>query len=624
MRMLDTIDGPAALKGLTAEELDTLAQEIREELVATVARTGGHLSPNLGTVEITLALHSVLDSPRDKIVWDTGHQAYPHKLVTGRIDRFTTIRQLDGLSGFLARDESEHDAFGAGHASTAISAALGMAVARDLQGDDYTVAAVLGDGALTGGLAYEGLNNAGHLGTALIVVLNDNGMSIAPNVGAISRILTRIRTDRRYIEAKEEVWKGLERIPLGEQMLHAAKRAKKSMKDLMLFTMFWEELGFTYLGPIDGHDIPTLQETLRAAAQLKRPVLLHAVTAKGKGWHPAEADNEKYHGISAVGAKKPATPAYGAVFAETLTTLAEGDPRIVAITAGMPSGTNLVSFGERFPARLFDVGIAESHAVTFAAGLATQGIKPVCAIYSTFLQRAFDQIIHDVCIQDLDVTFVVPNGGLVGDDGRTHQGAFDLSYLRMIPNMTVMAPKDENELRHMVATAVAHPGPSAVRYPRGAGLGVGMDPTLTLLPIGQAETLRRGDDLAIVAIGSMVMPAVAAAERLAAQGVSATVVNARFAKPLDETLLRDLATRFDSILTVEENAVAGGFGSAVSEALDRLGLGHVIVHRLGLPDLFIDHGPQSTMRDRLNLSADGIVRETHTRYGRLFSHAATA
>ena len=623
-RILDRIDGPFDLKRLDDKDLLVLAREIREELVSTVSQTGGHLSPNLGTVELTLALHTVFDSPRDKIVWDVGHQAYPHKLVTGRRDRFSTIRQFGGLSGFLSRDESEHDAFGAGHASTSISAALGMAVARDLRGDDYAVVAVIGDGALTGGLAYEGLNNAGHLESPLIVVLNDNGMSIAPNVGAISRVLTRVRTDRRYLGAKEEVWKGLEHVPLGGRMREAAKRAKKSMKDFLLFTMFWEEMGFTYLGPIDGHDLPVIQETLRAARSLARPVMMHVVTAKGKGWDPAEEDNEKYHGISAVAAKKPTAPAYGAVFADTLIALAGSDPRIVAITAGMPSGTNLNRFGKSFPNRLFDVGIAEAHAVTFAAGLATQGMKPVCAIYSTFLQRAYDQIIHDVCVQNLDVTFAVANGGLVGDDGRTHQGAFDVSYLRCIPNMIVMAPKDEDELRHMIATAVAHDGPAAVRYPRGAGLGVDISGTPTPLPLGVAEILRAGDDILLLALGSTVYPAVAAADLLASRGIRATVVNMRFVKPIDRRLLRELASRFDCVLTVEENAVAGGFGSAVSEALDDLGASQIAVHRLGIPDRFIDHGTQSTVRDLLNLSAEGLVREVRQHFGHLFATVATA
>jgi len=383
-------------------------------------------------------------------------------------------------------------------------------------------------------------------------------------------------------------------------------------------------MGFTYLGPIDGHDIEAVQETLRAANSLSRPVLLHVVTAKGKGWNPAEEDNEKYHGISAVGAKKPAAPAYGAVFAETLCTLAESDPRIVAITAAMPSGTNLTKFGARFSDRFFDVGIAESHAVTFAAGLATQGLKPVCAIYSTFLQRAYDQIIHDVCAQNLDVTFAVANAGLVGDDGRTHQGAFDVSYLRCVPNIVVMAPKDENELRRMIVTAVAHDGPAAVRYPRGAGLGVEPDGALTPVPIGVAEVLRKGNDVAILALGATVYPALAAAEQLAARHVEATVVNARFIKPLDEALLRDLGSRFAALLTIEENVVAGGFGSAVAEALDRLGLGHVAVHRVGIPDQFIDHGSQATMRDALNLSADGIVREVREHWAHLFAAAAMA
>ena len=608
-RILDTIDGPSDLKRLDDDALSTLAREIRDELAATIGRVGGHLSPNLGTVELTLALHSVFDSPRDKLVWDVGHQAYPHKMVTGRRDRLDTIRQAGGLAGFLAREESEHDAFGAGHASTSISAALGMAVARDLHGDDHAVVAVIGDGALTGGLAYEGLNNAGHLGTRIIVVLNDNGMSISPNVGAISRILTRFRTHPRYLEAKEEVWRGLERLPLGEQMQRAAQRAKRSVKDFLLFTMFWEEMGFTYLGPVDGHDIQTLQTSLRAAHSLGKPALLHVVTTKGKGWDPAETDNQKWHGISAAGARKPTAPAYGAVFADTLIQLAEADARVVAITAAMASGTNLARFGDRFPERFFDVGIAEAHAVTFAAGLATQGIKPVCAIYSTFLQRAYDQIIHDVCAQNLDVTFAVANGGLVGEDGRTHQGAYDVSYLRCVPNMVVMAPKDENELRQMVATAIAHPGPAAVRYPRGAGVGVPLDTSIETLAIGRAERVRDGDDVAILALGSMVSPALAAAEQLAAQGVQATVINARFVKPLDEELLQSLAARFDTLLTVEENAIAGGFGSAVSEALDRLGLGHIAVHRMGIPDAFVEHASQSKQRSDVYLSSESIVRE---------------
>ncbi|HVC80129.1 MAG TPA: 1-deoxy-D-xylulose-5-phosphate synthase [Chloroflexota bacterium] len=612
-RLLDTIHQPSDLHGLDLAQLNQIARETREELVSSVSRTGGHLSSNLGTIELAIALHSVFDSPRDKIVWDTGHQAYPHKILTGRLKRLDSIRQQDGISGFLMRMESEHDQFGAGHASTAISAAVGMAVARDLRHDDNAVVAILGDGALTGGLAYEGINNAGQLQTPFIVVLNDNAMSISPNVGAVAHILERVRTDPRYNAAKGEVEHLLTRMPMGHTALGAAKRIKRSVKDFMLFNVFWEELGFIYLGPVDGHDIGRLQQVFRRARGVRGPVLVHIYTTKGKGYDPAEADNYKFHSVSPPGGGKPAAPNYETVFGQTLLSIAERDSSVVAITAGMCGGTGLTGFAERFPDRFFDVGIAEAHAVTFAAGLATQGIKPVAAIYSTFLQRAYDQIIHDVCAQNLHVVFALDRAGLVGNDGRTHQGVFDLSYLRSIPHMVLMAPKDENELRHMLFTAINHDGPVAIRYPRGAGQGVPLDEPLHAIPLGKAEIVREGTDGAIVAIGSIVNTCLEAAEILAGEGLQLTVVNARFVKPLDEPVLGDLARRFNQLITVEENATAGGFGSAVSEALERLGHPRVAIHRLGVPDRFIDHATQNQQRHALQLDAHGIAQEARVR-----------
>jgi 1-deoxy-D-xylulose-5-phosphate synthase len=611
-RLLDSVNHPRDLRGFDAAQLTQVAQELREELIASVKQSGGHLSSNLGSVELTVALHSVFDSPRDKIVWDTGHQAYPHKMLTGRRHLMHTIRQEGGISGFLMREESEHDQFGAGHASTAVSAAVGMAVARDLRLEDHSVVAILGDGALTGGLAYEAINNAGQLKTPLVVVLNDNAMSISPNVGAVARMLERVRTDPRYSAAKGEVENILHRVPMGTTALGAAKRVKKSVKELILFNMFWEELGFTYLGPVDGHDMSRLLEVLRRAKSVRGPVLVHLLTTKGKGYDPAEADNEKLHSVSPPGSVKASAPAYDAVFGKTLAAIAEGDRRVVAITAGMCGGTGLVEFSKRFPDRFFDVGIAEEHAITFAAGLATQGIRPVAAIYSTFLQRAFDQVIHDVCIQNLHVVFALDRAGVVGNDGRTHQGVFDLSYLRAIPNMVIMAPKDEGELRHMIFTAVEHNGPVAVRYPRGAGFGASLTEPLRAIPIGISETLRSGSDVAIVAIGATVMPAIEAADLLEDQAISATVVNARFAKPLDENTLRDLAKEFTHIFTVEENVLIGGFGSGVLEYFERAGIGGVSVHRLGIPDRFIDHATQAEQRRELRIDATGIAEQVRT------------
>jgi len=612
-RLLDTIDHPRDVHTLDADQLAQLARELREALVASVSQTGGHLSSNLGTVELTIALHSVFDSPHDKIVWDTGHQAYGHKMLTGRLKQLGTIRQQNGISGFLMRQESEHDQFGAGHASTSISAAVGMAVARDLRHEDHAVIAILGDGALTRWVGLRAINNAGQLQTPLIVVLNDNAMSISPNVGAIARMLERVRTHPRYNAAKGDVESLLHRMPLGDTALEAAKRFKKSVKEMVLVNMFWEELGFTYLGPIDGHDIPRLQEALRHARQVRGPVLVHLLSTKGKGYDPAEADNEKLHSISPSGSKKALAPNYDAVFGDTLVSIAEHDPKVVAITAGMCGGTGLTPFSKRFPERFFDVGIAEAHAVTFAAGLATQGIRPVVAIYSTFLQRAYDQIIHDVCAQNLHVVFAIDRAGLVGNDGRTHQGLFDIGYLRLIPQMVLMAPKDENELRHMLYTALLHDGPIALRYPRGAGYGVKMDEPLSPIPIGKGEILRHGNDAALLALGSTVMPCMEAAAQLASHGIETTVVNARFAKPLDEEILTELARQFTQVFTVEEHVLAGGFGSAVAEALEHIGMPHVAVHRLGVPDRFIDHATQSQQRDALGLDATAIAEAVRVR-----------
>jgi 1-deoxy-D-xylulose-5-phosphate synthase len=613
MSILSSIAGPDDLKGRSVAELRNLAAEIRAELIATITQTGGHLGANLGTVELTIALHAVFDSPHDLLVWDVGHQAYVHKLLTGRRDRFATIRQEGGISGFLSRDESEHDTFGAGHASTAISAALGMAVAQQYKpaGERHRTVAIVGDGALTGGMAFEGLNNAGSLQIPLIVVLNDNEMSIAPNVGALSKYLDRVRTEPRYRRAKSEISAMMERLPQGEFLVELGKRWKDSFKEFVYHSMIWEELGFTYVGPVDGHDIRATVDALRGACKVDGPVFVHVVTQKGRGYDPASLDRERSHAVSAVAAPKkdgaPAPPPrYQDVFAETLIELGKSDERIVGITAAMPSGTSLGKFQQAYPDRFFDVGIAEQHAVTFAAGLATQGMRPVCAIYSTFLQRAYDQIVHDVCIQRLPVVFAMDRAGFAGDDGRTHHGVFDLSYLGCLPNMVIMAPKNENELRHMIRTAIEYEGgPIAVRYPRGAGVGCDCSEPLRALPIGRAETLRVGGRVALVGIGSMVYPVLGAADLLMNEGIEATVINARYAKPLDETLLLDLARTHEAIVTVEENVVRGGFGSAVVDLFAGHDL-HVPVRTLGVPDRFFDQASQVRLREMAGLAPKQI------------------
>ena len=614
-RLLDSINSPQELKKLAPELLPQLAQEIREKIIATVSKTGGHLAPSLGTVELTIALHYVFDCPKDKIVWDVGHQAYAHKLLTGRRDRFETLRQFGGLSGFPKRNESPYDAFDTGHSSTSISAALGLAAARCQKKESSKVIAVIGDGALTAGLAFEGLNNAGDLNKDLIVILNDNGMSIAPNVGAMSSFFSRQFTRPTMVFLKKQVENLLGSLPaIGDDLLTFAKRSQDSLKAFFTPGMLFEALKFTYLGPVKGHRLDHLIETLQNVKNLKGPILVHVLTTKGKGYEPAESDPTGFHGLGRFDpdtgeAKKSVgeVPSYTQVFGDTLVRLAQDDPKIVAITAAMPDGTGLVDFHKDFPNRFYDVGICEQHAITFAAGLALGGMRPVAAIYSTFMQRAYDQVLHDVCLQNLPVVLALDRGGMVGEDGETHQGLFDLSFLRHLPNLTLMAPKDENELRDMLYTAVAHPGPIALRYPRGKGVGVAFSSTLQKVPIGQAEVLREGEDLLILALGASVYPALAAAEKLEAHGFSATVVNARFVKPLDENLILTLAAKHGRVLTVEENVLAGGFGSAVLELLADRGLA-VAVKRLGIPDIFVEHGAPAILRQKYGLDADGILQ----------------
>jgi 1-deoxy-D-xylulose-5-phosphate synthase len=611
-KILDGIDNPADLKQLTYPELEQLASEIRQELVSVVSANGGHLASNLGVVELTLALHRVFDAPRDKIIWDVGHQSYAHKLVTGRRKEFTSLRQYGGLSGFTSREESEYDAFGAGHASTSVSAALGIAVARDFGGEDYNVVTVIGDGAITGGMALEGLNQTGHIGTRLIVVLNDNGMSISPTVGAAARLLDRIRFDHRYRVSKEKSQKLLNHLPLGKQVWRVGLQIESWLKDISRPTRFWENFGFSYIGPVDGHDFKRLEIALkRARDYTSSPIVVHVITTKGNGYLPAEGDSVYFHGISGTNgnANKKSIPTYSNIFAQTMLKLARENPKLVVITPAMPEGNSLSIVQEEFPKRVFDVGICEQHAVTFAAGLATQGYLPVLAIYSTFLQRSFDQIIHDVCLQELPVVFAIDRGGIVGDDGKTHQGTFDLSYLSLIPNIIVAAPKDENELQHMLYTAVKSGKIMAVRYPRGPGLGVKMDTGFKELPIGKSEILRQGNDVAIMAIGSMVAPAMEAAEILALQGIEATVVNARFVKPVDTEMIVDLAMRIKRIVTVEENTLAGGFGSYVNDAIKQADISDVIIRNIGVPDVFIEHGGQAFLRSKYGLDAQGIVKK---------------
>ena len=613
--ILDKIESPADLRGLSLKELNQLATELREEIIATCAANGGHLAPSLGVVELTIALHRVFVSPQDKIVWDVGHQAYAHKLLTGRRERFRTLRTLDGISGFPKRAESPHDAFDAGHASTSISAALGLAVGRDLKHAGNKVIAVIGDGSMTGGLAYEGLNNAGHLNKDLVVILNDNEMSIAENVGALSTLLSRTITSEFVHRFKKDMESFLEGLDgFGKGMLKFAKRAEESMKGFFTPGMLFEAFGFEYIGPIDGHNIELLLETLENVKRFDDAVLIHVLTKKGKGYRPAEEKPSLFHGVGpfdiATGKVlkgKGGAASYTGVFGEAMKKIAAEDDRVVALTAAMPDGTGLTSFSREFPTRFFDVGIAEQHGVTFAAGMAAEGYRPVFAIYSSFLQRAFDQVFHDVCLQNLPVVFAIDRAGVVGSDGPTHHGVFDLSYLRLLPNMTLMAPKDENELQHMLLTAIEHDGPAALRYPRGSGLGVPLDQTFKSLPLGKAEVMRAGKDGVILAIGSMVYPACDAANILAVEGTDLAVVNARFIKPLDRELILSLARGMGRIFTVEENALMGGFGSAVLELLEEEGVQGTEVVRFGYPDEFIEQGEQPELRKMYGLDSEGIA-----------------
>jgi len=611
--IIERIHSVYDLRELPEEELPDLASEIREEIIDVVSKTGGHLAPSLGVVDLTIALHYAFDTPNDRIVWDVGHQAYAHKILTGRRPRFSTLRQHGGISGFPKREESLFDHFDVGHASTSISAALGMIAARDIKDEDYRVIAVIGDGSISAGLAFEGLNQAGHLKKNLVVILNDNEMSISPNVGALSSYLSRLMTGNFYTRLRKETKHFLQGIPrVGESMFNLAKKAEDSIKGLMVPGMLFEDLGFQYIGPIDGHNIHHLLATFQNIKNYTWPVLVHVITKKGKGCDFAECDPSQYHGTppferetGKVG-RKSQVLSYTEVFGQTMIKLATDNGRIVAISAAMSDGTGLDKFAAQFPDRFFDVGIAESHGITFACGLAVEGLHPVAAIYSTFTQRAYDQVVHDLCLQNLPVTLALDRAGLVGEDGPTHHGAFDIAYLRHVPNMVVMAPKDENELQHMIKTAVEHLGPTAVRYPRGTGYGVPMDQELKKLEIGKAELLMDGTDVAIIAIGSMVYPSLAAAKRLAMDGITAAVVNARFVKPLDAELILALAKKTCRVVTAEEHSLLGGFGSAVLECLDASLTTGVKTLRIGLPDKYIEHGSQSVLRHKYGLDADGI------------------
>ncbi len=612
--ILDQIKTPEDIRDFDIPHLAQLAKELREYIISTVAKTGGHLAPSLGVIELTIVLHYIFNTPKDKIIWDVGHQTYAHKILTGRKDRFPTLRQHKGLSGFPKISESEYDAYGAGHASTAISAAFGMACARDIQGKDHKVIAVVGDGALTGGLAFEGLNNAGASGRDFIVVLNDNSMSISPNVGAISKYLTGVISNPIYNRIKNEVWELTGKFDnMGPVIRKMVQRLQESAKAFITPGIIFEKLGFRYFGPVDGHNLSSLIHLFREVKKFRGPILVHLQTKKGKGFTPAEENAPVYHGLGKFDPltgeilKKSDIPSYTKVFGDAIVELAKKDERVVAITAAMQIGAGLNRFAEELPERFFDVGIAEEHAVTFAAGLATQGVKPVCAIYSSFLQRAYDMVLHDVALQGLPVVFALDRAGIVGDDGPTHHGVYDIAYLRTIPNMTIMAPKDENELRHMLLTAVNYnQGPIALRYPRGLGEGVALDETLHEIPIGKSEVVRRGKDAAIIAVGPFVYRALEAAEMLREnEGVDVTVVNARFIKPVDEDMLRNLSQHHRLIVTIEDGTLKGGFGSETVEFMAANNL-QVELVSLGIPDEFVEQGDPKKLYQQLGLTAEGI------------------
>jgi 1-deoxy-D-xylulose-5-phosphate synthase len=616
--LLNRINNPSDLKKLSVEQLDTLASEIRTRIIQTVSQTGGHLAPSLGVVELAIAIHYVFDTPNDKLIWDVGHQAYAHKLLTSRRDRFHTLRTYGGISGFPKRAESPFDTFDTGHSSTSISAGLGISTAKALKGERTKVIAVIGDGSMTAGMAYEGLNQAGHTEKDLIVILNDNEMSIAPNVGAFSSFLSRKMTGRRFINLKRELESFLKSVPgVGENILSLFRRSEDSFITFFTPGMLFEAFKFRYIGPINGHRLDRMIETFENISHLEGPVLVHVLTKKGKGYGPAEKDPAHYHGVGSFEVStgsppaetpKKTNPTYTQVFGDTMVDLAKNNKKIFAITAAMPEGTGLNRFSETYPERFLDVGIAEQHAVTYAAGLATEGFIPVVAIYSTFLQRAFDQIIHDVCLPNLHVIFCIDRGGLVGEDGPTHHGYFDITYLRSLPNMTVMAPKDEVEFQHMIFTAVTHNGPIAVRYPRGAGIGVPLESSYKTIPIGEAELLKTGKDLCIIAVGSMVYPALETADLLEKDGLRIGVVNCRSVKPMDPKLA-EYAKAAGKVLIVEENTRQGGLSSAILEMFNDMGIMDLRIRRIGLPDQFIEHGPCSLLKEKYGLDVSGIIKE---------------
>ena len=620
MRFIDQINSPKDLKKLKKNDLPVLAEEIRSIIVDTVSKNGGHLASSLGVVELTIALHYVYDVPLDKIIWDVGHQAYAHKLITGRRNAFNTLRKKGGLSGFPKMSESPYDAFTTGHSSTSISAGFGMACARSIKGEPGKIISVIGDGSMTSGLAFEGLNHAGGDWKNQLVILNDNEMSISKNVGSLSSFLSRTFSTKYLHDLRDEFKKFFKSLPMiGDDIYKFAKKTEESFKTFVTPGMLFEAFEYEYMGPIDGHNLDHLINILENIKGITKPILLHVSTTKGKGYRPAETNPTHFHGVApfevvtgdAIKSQSP-VPSYTQVFGKTLIELAEQNPRIVAITAAMPEGTGLTDFSNVFPKRFFDVGIAEQHAVTFSAGLATEGLKPVVAIYSTFLQRAFDQVIHDVCMEKLPVVFAIDRGGIVGEDGPTHNGLFDFSYLRMIPHMVVMAPKDENELRHMLKTAVDHPGPIALRYPRSQGEGVAMDEPPSPLPIGKGEIICHGNDLLILAIGKTVGTAIKARELLIHENITATVVNARFVKPLDQELILGLARKTKKIITVEDHVKTGGFGAAVLECLADNGLDDVFVRRIGIDDTFVEHGPQAELREKYEIDASSIVKHARS------------
>lgn len=624
-KILDSINSPGDVKKLDLPRMTELAQDIRQLLIKSVSECGGHLAANLGVVELTIALHYVFNSPDDKLIWDVGHQSYIHKILTGRRDDMCTLRQFGGLSGFPKHEESEHDIFNTGHSSTSISAAMGIALARDIKGEDYSVAAVIGDGALTGGMAFEALNHAGHEARDLIVVLNDNEMSISKNVGAMSAYLNRLRTDPSYYRTKEGIEKNLNRIPgIGPNIARAAGRFKDTVKYIMVPGILFEELGFTYIGPVNGHNLEELTTVLANARKMKGPVLIHAITQKGRGYEPARRNPDRFHGvgpfdISTGNLLKKSVKTYTEVFGNFMLKRAAEDEKVVAISAAMTGGTGLGKFSREFPDRFFDVGICEQHAVTMAAGMARAGLHPVVAIYSTFLQRAYDQIIHDVALQNLPVIFAIDRAGLVGEDGSTHHGIFDIAYLRNIPNMTIMAPSNENELLDMLHTAFSINGPVAIRYPRGVGEGVEINEKCTLLQPGKSRLVEEGKDLAIVGIGKGVTIGKEVVNILKSRGISALLLDTRFVKPLDKDMLCDLARKFDRMVSIEDNCLPGGFGSALLEIFAEQNINTDLL-RIGIPDEFVAHGKVDLLFEYINMNPEGVVETIISRWPKLVNN----